>query len=88
MMWKSMLASLAIGTAMAPAIASADTVESVEGARAKERQGRWLNHEDRQQLRRWGSNDDYYSDYSYRRYDRGSYGYDDGPIRYYRPYPY
>ena len=88
MMLKSMLASLAIGMALAAVPASADTVESVEGARAKERQGRWLNHEDRQQIRRWGSNDDYYSDYSYRPYERRSYGYDEGPIRYYRPYPY
>jgi hypothetical protein len=84
---KSIIASAALFMAFAPSIAVADTVESVEGARAKDRQGRWLNHENREQLRRWGNNDDY-GRYGYDRYEREDHGYDRGPIRYYRPYPY
>jgi hypothetical protein len=65
--------------AFAVPLAQADSIDSVEGARAKERQGRYLNRGDREQLRRYGGNDDYgwrgrYRDYGY--YDEG---YDDGP---------
>lgn len=76
-----------LAISFAPTAASADTVESVEGARAKERQGRWLDRQDREQLRRWGGNDDY-GRYGYSRYERRPYGYDHGPVYYYRAYPY
>ncbi len=56
----------------APAV-QADSISGVEGARAKERQGRYLNRSDREQLRRYGSNDDYR--HGYRVYDYGGYGY-------------
>ncbi len=88
MMFKCLIASAAMAVALAPSMAAADTIESVEGARAKERQGRWLDSQDREQLRRWGGNDDY-ARYRYGRYDRGyGDGYDHGPIYYYRAYPY
>ncbi len=41
-------------------VARADDISTVEGARAKERQGRHLNRMDREQLRRHGGNDDGY----------------------------
>jgi opacity protein-like surface antigen len=85
MLRKSIVACAALITALAPAVTVADTVESVEGARAKERQGRWLNHDNREALHRWGGNDDY-DRYDYR-YERDDYGYDRGAIRYYRAYP-
>jgi hypothetical protein len=84
------IAGAMMAAVMAPGPSFADTIESVEGARARERQGRWLDRQDREELRRWGSNDDY-GRYGYagRRYDRGSYsGYDHGPVYYYRAYPY
>jgi hypothetical protein len=73
----------AIGAAMLFAFvvpaAQADSIGGVEGARAKERQGRYLNRTDREQLRRYGGNDDYwrgrYRDYGYRDNDY----YDEGP---------
>jgi hypothetical protein len=87
MLSKSIVAGAALIMALAPTFAVADTVESVEGARAKERQGRWLNHENRESLRRWGGNDDY-GRYDYGRYERDYYdGYDHGSVRYYRAYP-
>lgn len=63
--------------------AVADAIGTVEGARAKERQGRWLNRQDREQLRRWGGNDDY-------RYYRRPYGryYGRGPGAYIYIDPY
>jgi hypothetical protein len=71
--------------ALLPSAGWADSVSSVENARAKERQGRWLNSEDREQLRRWGGNDDGrydgYVPYSYGYYDYGP------RYRYYR-YPH
>jgi hypothetical protein len=84
---KCMIAGAVMAVALAPSAGWADTIESVEGARAKERQGRWLDRQDREQLRRWGGNDDgrYYG---YDRYERGYYGYSDGPVYYYRAYPY
>ncbi len=51
-------------------------ISGVEGARAKERQGRYLNRHDREQLRRYGGNGDYGWRGGYRDYD---YGYYDGP---------
>ena len=51
--------------------ASADSISEVEGARAYERQGAYLTRQEREKLRRYGSNDDgFYS---------GRYGYDYGP---------
>jgi len=79
MQWKYLLGSavIAVGMAMTPVPTFADTIESVEGARAKERQGRWLNRQDREQLRRWGGNDDYRY-YRAQPYDDGYY-YGRGP---------
>ena len=87
MITKCLISTAALALALMPAVASADTVESVEGARAKERQGRWLNGQEREQLRRWGGNDDerfyrYYAPYHEGRYDYPLH------YRYYRAYPY
>ncbi len=65
--------------AFAVPIAQADSIASVEGARAKERQGRHLNRTDREELRRYGGNDDYgwrgrYRDRDYGYYDEGGPG--------------
>lgn len=87
MTWKCAIAGAILAVALMPAPGSADTVESVEGARAKERQGRWLDRQDRDQLRRWGGNDDY-GRYNYVPYERRYSDYDHGPIYYYRAYPY
>lgn len=80
-----------LAAALAMPAAHADDISSVEGARAKDRQGTYLTRQDREQLRRHGNNDDY----GY----RGGYGYDSygGPSvgiyigpgpRYYDPYGY
>ena len=55
----------------APVVAQADSISDVENARAKDRQGRYLSRHDREQLRRYGGNDDYYYG---RRYYHGGYG--------------
>lgn len=62
---------------IAPVAAQADSISSVENARAKERQGRWLSSQDREKLRRYGGNDDYRSRYQYDSYgySSGNYGY-------------
>ena len=78
MHWKCTLAGLAMAIALAPP-AAADSVTEIENARAKERQGRYLNHRDREQLRRWGGSSDY-GRYAYRPYADGYYdGYGYGP---------
>jgi hypothetical protein len=66
----------AIAVSASPMItaAYADSISGVESARAKERQGRYLNRGDREELRRYGGNDDYrwrarYRDYDYDYYD-------------------
>ena len=41
------------------AAAQADSIGDVEGARAKERAGYYTSRQDREQLRRYGRNDDY-----------------------------
>jgi len=78
MTWKCILASAAFAVVLTPTTGFADSITAVEGARAKERQGRWLNRQDREQLRRWGGSDGYRSGYRYYRprayYDDG-YGY-------------
>lgn len=87
MKWKCAIAGAAIAFAMVPTTGWADSIGSVENARAKERQGRWLDRQDREQLRRWGGNDDG-GHYGYGRYS-GYYGdYDYGPRYRYRGYPY
>ncbi|HET6321274.1 MAG TPA: hypothetical protein VFF87_04395 [Hyphomicrobium sp.] len=83
MTWKCILASAALAVLLTPAVSFADSIGDVEGARAKERQGRWLNRQDREQLRRWGGSDDYgYRGYRYYRphgyYDDYRYGYGPG----------
>ncbi|HEY8129859.1 MAG TPA: hypothetical protein VIF39_14285 [Hyphomicrobium sp.] len=69
-------ASAALIVAFVTPVAQADSISGVEGARAKERQGRYLNRHDREQLRRYGGNGDYGWRGGYRDYD---YGYYDGP---------
>jgi hypothetical protein len=69
-------ASAALIVAFVTPVAQADSISGVEGARAKERQGRYLNRHDREQLRRYGGNADYGWRGRYRDYD---YGYYDGP---------
>lgn len=65
--------------ALAAPMAQADSISGVVSARAKERQGRYLNRSDREQLRRYGGNEDYgwrgpYRDYDYGYYDDYGYG--------------
>ncbi len=81
----------ALGVALAAPIAQADSISGVEGARAKERQGRHLNRMDREQLRRYGGNDAY--GYRWRGDDYGRYHGPGvsiyvGPRPYYGPYGY
>lgn len=52
----------------APVVAQADSISSVENARAKDRAGYYLNRRDREQLRRYGRNDGYGYRYGYRDY--------------------
>jgi hypothetical protein len=78
MIWKQAIAAVAVGFALAPALApvgaaQAQTIGAVENARAKERQGSYLSPQDRENLHRYGGNDDYG-----RRYGYDSYGYNDG----------
>ncbi len=72
--WAAFVGGVVMVAVFAPA-AQADSIASVEGARAKERQGRYLNRGDREQLRRYGGNDDY----RWRGYRDNDYGYYDGP---------
>jgi hypothetical protein len=66
MNWKPMIAAAALAAALVPAAAQAQSISAVEGARAKDRQGAYLSREDRDNLRRYGSNDDYgYGGYGY-----------------------
>lgn len=57
--------------------AKADSISAVEGARAHERAGSYLTRQDREKLRRYGSNDDGF--YSGRRGYGYGYGYGGGP---------
>lgn len=86
--------SAVLATALAMPVAQADDISSVEGARAKDRQGTYLTRQEREHLRRHGSNDDYgyrgrgYG-YGYDYYDGPSVGiYVGPPPRYYGPYGY
>ena len=80
MNWKCALAGIAIAVAVAPTSALADSASEIENARAKERQGLYLNDRDREHLRRWGGNSDY-GRYAYVPYEDGYYddGYDYEP---------
>ncbi len=82
MNWTRIIACVAMATALAPAIARAQSVSAVENARAKERQGAYLSPLDRENLRRYGGNDDYGPRYGYGPYYGGyydGYGYNYGP---------
>jgi hypothetical protein len=78
--------AVAAALMLTPAMAQANSIGAVEGARAKERQGAYLTGQDVEQLRRYGGNDDY--GYSYGPYTYGDayYGdsyvddYDYGPV--------
>lgn len=75
----ALIGAVSIAAFAAP-IAHADSISGVEGARAKERQGRYLNRSDREHLRRYGGNEDYRWRARYRDYDDDYYDYDDrGP---------
>lgn len=70
-----------------PPVAQADSISSVENARAKERSGYYLSRQDREKLHRYGRESERWG---YRGY---GYGYDGpyvyyGPPRYYGPYGY
>ncbi len=70
MKWKCAIVGVATAMLFAPSMARAQSVGAVENARAKERQGTYLSPQDRENLRRYGSNDDYGPRYRY-----GPYGY-------------
>jgi len=65
--WAAAACAVLVVVAVAP-LANADMISDVEGARARERAGYYLNSQDREFLRRYGSNDDY-GRYGRRRYD-------------------
>ncbi|HVJ76194.1 MAG TPA: hypothetical protein VM620_00040 [Hyphomicrobium sp.] len=70
--WAAAASAALIVSFVAP-LAQADSISSVENARAKDRAGYYLDRQDREKLRRYGRNDDY----GY--YPRGyGYGYYDG----------
>jgi hypothetical protein len=71
-------ASAALIVALIAPVAQADSISSVENARAKDRAGYYLNRQDREKLHRYGRNDDYGYRYGYPSY--GYYeDYYDGP---------
>lgn len=73
---KRTILAAALMAAVAGAVpAKADSISAVEGARAHERAGSYLTRQDREKLRRYGSNDDGF--YSGRR--GYGYGYGYGP---------
>ena len=91
--------ALTVGAALIALSGSAfaDTIASVEGARARDRAGYHLNRQDREQLRRYGDNDDW--GYRHHRRHRGYDYYDGyygapglsiyiGPRSFYGPYDY
>ena len=84
-------ASAALAVAFIAPVAQADTIADVEGARAKERAGYYLNRQDREYLRRYGGNADYRDryarDFDYGRYSPGIRIYI-GPGGYIGPYDY
>jgi hypothetical protein len=84
-------ASAAFAVGFVASVAQADTIADVEGARARERAGYYLNQQDRENLRRYGGNADYryryYRDFDYGRYGPGMRIYI-GPGSYIGPYDY
>lgn len=94
-MIKSRHLAAALGAVAVAALAGppavADSIAEVEGARAKDRQGAHLTRQDRDNLRRYGRNDDYgyRGGYGYRYYDGPGIGIYVGPRPYYDdPYGY
>lgn len=85
---KTLASALAAGLVALLAVpaAQADDMSSVESARMKERQGVYLDREEREQLRRYGSNDDYGYRGGYDTYDGPRVGVYIGPRPYYDPY--
>ena len=76
MKWTCMIAGAAMAAMLAPSMAQAQSIPDVENARAKERQGSYLSRQDRDNLRRYGGNDDYgYRGYGYGPYGPGPYVY-------------
>ena len=80
------VAAAAMAMVLTPSLAQADSsIGGVEGARAKERQGAYPSREDRDNLRRYGGNDDYGPRYGYAPsygggyYGNYDYGYGYGP---------
>jgi len=69
---RAIAAAVLAVAAFAP-VAYADAIADVEGARAKERAGYYLNRQDRENLRRYGGNADYRDRY-YRDFDYGRHG--------------
>ena len=84
-------ASAAFAVGFVASVVEADTIADVEGARARERAGYYLNQQDRENLRRYGGNADYrygyYRDFDYGRYGPGMRIYI-GPGSYIGPYDY
>jgi len=73
MQWKHAVVAVATTMVLAPSVAQAQSIGAVENARAKERQGTYLSPQDRENLHRYGGNDDYGPRYTY-----GPYGYGGG----------
>jgi hypothetical protein len=78
----SVAVAAALCLAFAVPAAQADSLSSVENARAKDRAGYYLNRQDREQLRRYGNNEDYGWGW------RGGYYGDPGVSIYIGPRPY
>ena len=81
-----MCAALGAVAIAAPATAAlADSISSVEGARAKERAGYYISRQDDEKLDRYGGNDRGYRSYgySYGDYDYGYDGYSSGGVSLY-----
>jgi hypothetical protein len=72
------IAAAAAACMIAPGLAQADSsLGGVENARAKDRQGVYLDRDERDSLRRYGGNDRYHGRYRYYRpyaYDDDDYG--------------
>jgi hypothetical protein len=77
-------AGAAVMMALVTPVAQADSISSVENARAKDRAGYYLSRQDREKLRQYGRESD--PGWGFRGYDGGYVYY--GPRRYYRPYGY
>lgn len=85
---KRLIMSAAIGAvalAVPASAALADSISSVEGARAKERAGYYTTRQEDEKLNRYGGNDHGYRSYgySYGDYDYGYDGYSSGGVSVY-----